>query len=416
MDSTPLLRQKVFNIEHLRSRAARYSQSRKQPGIVLINDTRTQNNQGCRATTSALLAALTGRGIAVGHTITLTEISSWGTEFITGNQTLPAQLLNSVLGLMSEAPSFAPTAEILARADGIVVNGEGSFYDVMPKGLMTAALTVYCKRVLGKTTALVNHSAELSRPLMRRFVVEAMQCADVVAFREPWSMRRLPQALPGAVPILAADMAFNTARNELPLRIAVSPEPLHPNIFTAGKFAVGCVLIGGSSGLFRPDRPEFQQFATLQSLIAELLQRGYPVGLLAADVADERMLNALAVQFDLPLLPAATRQEDVLRVLSAALCYVSGRWHASILAACMGTPPVLGDANFFKTEALHEMLALPWPMFSYHALDEHLPRLLETIAEIHSRGDTLRADVRASAVRWAATTELWLEAFDYRPF
>jgi hypothetical protein len=406
-DASALLDQREFGLKHLLLRAARAAKG--PPGTVLVNDTRTQNNIGCRATTEGMLALLARIGRPVAHSVTLLELQAIGHRIEAAAKDGTLTVEDALAAIESDA-SFESTLTVLSRADWVVVNAEGSFYDRQVKGLATAALAILAKERLGRRLSIVNQSAALNDPMMAGFVARAFRGADVVALREPVSAERLPAGILAGKPLVAADVTFLHALEPRRRRRAAEPPALHPNVYLGGRFPLGTVLIGGSSALFRPDRPAFTNLAALRGLAERLMRLGHPVGFYAADKADERMLSALAVDLGVPMASAATPLADVLDLMAAASCFISGRFHASILGACTGTPPVLGEANFFKTEALHGMLKLPWPMFSYHRLHEQGDALVATVERIAAEGAGLRAAIRRAAARWARTADRWTPA------
>lgn len=397
-----------YGMAHLRHRArARLAQA-EPIDVLLVNDTRTQNNIGCRATTDGVIAAVEAAGRKVGHSITLTELA------FVAELVLPAArddiAIDRVAADLAALPEFADYRALIARSDAVVINGEGSFYDRQAKGLVTYALAALAKEQFGKTVAIVNHSAVLDDPVMRAFADRAYAAASVVAFREPLSFAELPGALASPGMVVAADVAFGLALAPAIERTAAAPAPIFPYTLLENRFPLDCVVLGGSSALFRPDRPTFDGYGALRDLALALIDRGFPVGCYAADRADERMLSALSVELGLPFASASLPLDAVMALMRSALCYVSGRWHGSIIAASVGTPPILGEANFFKTRALHEMLALPWPMFSYHRLDAEIDGIVDTVTAIRDEGPRIRAKVHTSASAWAAGSAAWVPA------
>src|SRR5690606_13622061 len=125
------------------------------------------------------------------------------------------------------------------------------------------------------------------------------------------------------------------------------------------------VVISGSSSLYRRDRSPTDIRTAFVALCSQLQGAGVNPVLWEADQRDRILLRPAALQLQLPYVSAAIPLHLAQALLAGAVCLVSGRWHASILAARWGCPSVLGDANFFKTSALHEMLGLGTPMFDF---------------------------------------------------
>ena len=368
-------------------------------GALLPNDTRTQNNIGCRSTTVSLLQALEAAGVRCDRTVTLAELQLLAPTLwhVAGEPPMPDNL-DLMVATFRDHPAFSLYRRAIGAVSSIIVNGEGSFYDAQEKGLVLIVMACYAAREAGKPVAILNHSAELSHPLMAAWSAATYPLMRAVTFREPVSARRLPGGMSGAANISSgADAAFLAAFDEEEElgNLAISGDALF-----AREIAAPYVVLTGTSSIYRIDRAPYTAEAAFADLCRALKDLdGYTPVLWEGDAGDARLLRPTALRLGLPYVSAGISTPAALRLLRGATAIVSGRWHASILAACAGTPPVLGDANFFKTEALHEMLGLEWPMFDYRTLDSESVR--RSVREIASGGNALRARIEAQAARHA---------------
>ncbi|WP_088183231.1 polysaccharide pyruvyl transferase family protein [Sphingobium sp. Z007] len=405
IDHTELLTFRQFGINHLRYRARVMAQ---QPsisgGVLLINDTRTQNNVGCRATSNALINYMAAGGLNVAASVTLAEIQALSNEV----PFIPGKLDEMVAQVLAHAAFQEFLAAAIRKADAIIINGEGSFYDQQKKGIFTAILGIIAKRHFAKRVAVVNTSVSFTDPEMGLYCDALFGEADVIAFREHASFESALGRWPSRSPIFAPDAAFQYAMKPLPQRQARMIEGIYPNELLAGPIPLGAVLISGTSAIFRKDRPAFTGYHALRQLVVDLIGDGHPVVLFAADQADERLLSSLATDLSLPMISASTGTDALLNYLSSASCLLSGRFHASILAACVGTPLILGEANFPKTQALRAMLKVDTPFFSFHRFQEQRQEILAAINAIRDGGDALRARYRAEAESLAEASSAWV--------
>jgi hypothetical protein len=209
-------------------------ESRAVEGFLLLNDTRTQNNIGCRATTGRLMSVLASHGLPISHSITLAEL--------------------------------------------VELRGPGWFPDAA-------------------------------------FLVDPAPTGD---------FRPDHQIALGSDSILDARIQ----------------EPY--------------VILTGSSALYGRDRAATDMRDSLNALCTRLRDHGLNPVLWEADKPDRLLLRTTALELNLPYMSASVPLRAAREVVSGATCMFSGRWHASILAARWGCTPILGDANFFKTQALQD--------------------------------------------------------------
>jgi hypothetical protein len=154
---------------------------------------------------------------------------------------------------------------------------------------------------------------------------------------------------------------------------------IHPNELFSQEIPKKYVVLSGTSSIYRSDRAPYSSEDAFRQLCISLQSAGYQPVLFAADKTDNKLLMRFAIEDNWPLVPASISTESAMKLLKGATAYISGRWHASILSTCVGTPPILGDANFFKTTALHKELNLPWEMFDFRNLSNDIPNIMEAI-------------------------------------
>lgn len=89
---------------------------------------------------------------------------------------------------------------------------------------------------------------------------------------------------------------------------------------------------------------------------------------------------------------------DLANILRLSMIFISGRWHASILALLGGTPILCWGADSHKTEALYKIIDYPYYFFDINSLPINVDRLIEEINKvlkseneitIHKRIETL---------------------------
>ena len=405
-------------------REARTGHARR---IVLINDTSDAPNWGAKATSEALRDLLGAAGGEVVSTLYSSSLlgPSWRSRALTrravtrtklilrsglrrfaekvGNRvsvTLPdplarrAERLEPLAQRVMRGETFADELAALRQGDAVVINGEGCIYGRRRESFMMFFLAYLAKVHLGKTTVLVNHSAELGDPSLREVAAHVLPLLDDVIFREPHSARRAPiQRGHGGADALYAFPpcpSWDAARL-LPLdaRFA-SFDPEAPY-----------VCVGGSSALFRSDEgwraaradPHAEFLTLCQTLKATFAQ----VVLTASSAPDMRLFEPLAARLGLPLLPTGTPTRLAQDVLGGASAYVGGRWHGGVFALSGGAPVVALSAYTPKMEALLEQAELPGPVFDVFSVGRDAKGIVALTERHVAAGDALRERLRARA-------------------
>ena len=189
--------------------------------IFLFNDSRSQNNWGCRATTEALISLIEESENELIGTLEVEEISSiklnrfskkiknfikkfnyfytfsrkifWLTKKLRGPNA-------SYLESMQDFERFSKRIFLnevwqeylpdLKTCDLVLVNGEGSIYSSEQKGFMTLFICWFAKNKLNKKCILVNHTADLSNKKMMKLAEEIYPILDDVSYRDPISDKK----------------------------------------------------------------------------------------------------------------------------------------------------------------------------------------------------------------------------------
>jgi hypothetical protein len=387
----------LYRTELRANRTVRASQP--SSGFLLLNDTRTQNNIGCRATTGGLMNALTDNGISIDHTITLGEIHEMANQLRDrAGQAPNPENFDLYADLIYTSEAFTAYRQLAQHSAGVVINAEGSVYDEQPKGLVLLVLAHVLRERLNKPVAIMNYSADLSRPVMEEWARRTLPNLTFSAFREPLSLAKLPAnfpPLPG--PGWFPDAAF-LVEGALERPPSIQPEiSLGSDGILSVPISDPYVVLSGSSSLYRQDRPRTDVQDAFATLCTRLRERGLNPLLWEADKQDRALLRTVAIELELPYMSASVPLSVAQDVLTGACCMLSGRWHASILAARWGCTPILGDANFFKTGALHQLLDLDTPMFTYRELDNTLELMVDAMVGIADDQDDYRASVAKRA-------------------
>lgn len=317
-------------------------QPQDKPLALLLNDTSYWYHWGCTATSLALHEGLRTCGYAV-DSAAITEFNRL--------TPLPANTddfeSNDFFLRFGEAnPALI---DRIQESNIVVINGEGTLHGLSRTPLALLYTAYAAKRWLGKNTRIVNHSCypdTRGNPDKRiadhiyRLVYGAM---DAVAVRESRSADALAQL--GIRTVESFDC--------LPLYVARHGPRSIPFDQPRNR-----VVLAGSVALTP---------ATIESM-AELgnmvLKRGHELQILvganaylAAD--DIQFVNAIHRRLKGRYTLVCAHSESAwLDAISGAALLISGRFHHSIAAACLGTPLAVAASNTRKIEGLIDRLQL----------------------------------------------------------
>ncbi len=403
--------------------------------VFLVNDTRKQNNWGCRATTTALIGLIESAGGQVVSTVGHAPHTEFGSDpgmkgvaraaltHIPGGLQLAHQLKaqrerfqGPSHGFITSFDGFERAAQAVdkgelwpagrdavLRASTMIVNGEGGIYGQQLKGFISLFWAWYAKTRHGKQVAFVNHTADLSNPKMRRAAEIVYPLLDDVSFRESISLREAgyaaPQAQSGVVPDAAyshVPLQFGALRNWAGRPGFFSVWPYDADQFDMAR---PYIAVTGSSAINRPESVDrigpVRQFA---QLCRALERTDLPIVLIAPDPTDAELLAPIARSLKLPIIAPSTPLPIAHQVLARAACLVGGRWHPGILAATGGTPLVSFTANTKKTTGLMEQLGLDTTtIFDALDLESCLDAIVEATVDYVKQGPSLRECIRSRA-------------------
>ena len=321
-----------------------------RPRILLLNDTRDQNNWGSVALTEALIAILTDACPEMALRC-IPSISLWTSTSPGGATTMVLPDLaddyeETAAAWQSgkggrEADAFITQVR---WADLVIYNGEGSVYRRNHSAVKALFMSWYARKILNKPCAYLNGGLHLTHvepflpPMARRTLVEL----DAVSIRESWSLRCAQEFVPGVTPELLPDSVFYYACQPTAAPVqAKAPEDLAPG----GYFCV--------SGGQMPHSLVRGNDAPLCRLIRALQAKGLKAVILAREDEDQylaRVAETCGCSFHGPELGVG----EVLGILRSAALQLSGRYHHFIFGSLWGVPAIGFAAMSHKVQGVAE--------------------------------------------------------------
>ncbi len=408
------------------------SSDSSQTRVFLVNDSTGQNNWGCRATTIGLAKLISEAGgnvvgrlrhfpstrpgslrdlaLATARLNRRIEPVLRRAYSILRSDSIPRSVseFDKVANAVDAGRLWRDTRDDMAHSDFVLVNGEGSIYADEAKGYRELFWAWYGKERLGKRVAIVNHTADLSSPMLRAVAELTYSVVDDVCFRESRSAELCAPVVGRSLgPIDVPDAAFvHGAPGDKALLGEAGCLDIWPHTASTLDASAPFVAVTGSSAINRPGNREIDILAEQYTTLCQgLVSAGLQVLLVAPDPTDLEFMELVVAKTGLPLVPPSLPLPLARRVLGHASCLVGGRWHPAILAALGGTPLVLASANTHKTEALARMLphSPQGPnggLFDAATVGEDSAAIVACVEDLLAGGDRLRSEIQDSALEY----------------
>ena len=312
-----------------------------RPRILLLNDTRDQNNWGSVALTDALVAIL-NESCPQMDLRCIPSISLWTSTSKAGAVTM---VLPALADDYEETASAwqegrgGPEADAFIRqvkwADLVIYNGEGSIYRRNHSAIKALFMSWYARKILGKPCAYLNGGLHLTHvepflpPMARRTLLEL----DAVTIRESWSLQCAREFVPGLEAELLPDSAFYYAPESL-----ADQQP--GSYFCVAGGQMPHSLVRGKE-------------APICRLIQALQRKGLKAMILAREDEDQ-YLAGVAEMCGATFYGRDLAVDEVLGLLRSAALQLSGRYHHFIFGTLWGVPSIGFSAMSHKVQGVAE--------------------------------------------------------------
>ena len=261
---------------------------------------------------------------------------------------------------------------LLNWADIVIINGEGAIvngincHGVYNGGGRYAIYMAWLSKIkFNKVTALINLTVDPGNNDAWKMLTHTLPSLDYLYLREPLSIHKLEdhgisngKYVPDALFTYKEDEdTIDDVRNYFNL---------------ADKFIVlGDTSAFNTTEYQRSVRWNIEQFYKL--LVPKLQALGVQVVLLDGFNGKNTMIDSaykrLSRRYNMPIVNLSNCDYHKLYyVFKHSLLFISGRWHASILASLSNTPLLLFGSDSHKTKALYSILNYPYPFFDVNTL------------------------------------------------
>lgn len=309
------------------------------------------------------------------------------TDFISDDVTLS---IKSFLHIFRKYRPLLDLYEQIVLCDAVMLNGEGTFiFRKSPRYDLNFYLFILAlAQSLGKKTYVLNAMFTDSPASERncQSVLQAkqiLQKCTVVTARDSLSYEYYKTFIGDNVTYIP-DALFSWTKFSKNISLAVD----YPNagvVFPDTEsqwidfdFSHPYVAVSAASReQYTDDGVFIEQYVKL----VNILKTKYSV-VLVQTCAGEAFLKEVALLTDTKITNNQTNILFGMSVLANALCYVSGRWHPSILASLGGTPCVMLGSNSHKSAAIYRELKYKETdsiVYSNPPSDEDIQAILEKV-------------------------------------
>ena len=278
---------------------------------------------------------------AAAPAILLDETISPPARFVRARQRLNLRGRLARVGFYEAA--FRRRLAAFQRAALVVVNPAGEFFPREPQAALYHLFDAAIAKALGRPTAIVNHTMDITDPTLRRIIPALYRRLDLIGFRDTKSV--------GAFTEMGGD-----ARNVIVTPdLALTIEPPRGRARRAGVVGLAINVPEATAGGY------LEQWV---DVIRGLRGAGLEVVLVSNELpADQPFYVRLQARFPgLAIEGAGLDHERYAVLLSSFEVVISSRMHTAILAMTAGTPVVPVEGSSFKITGLFRELGFLEPV------------------------------------------------------
>jgi polysaccharide pyruvyl transferase WcaK-like protein len=273
------------------------------------------------------------------------------------------------------------------RAQLVVQNPAGEFFPEDPAPALYHLLDLHVAHKLGRPTAIVNHTLDITDPTLRRLIPPLYRAFDLVGFRDEKSVDAF-RAMGGDAKnvLVTPDLAVTTKSPSQRTR-------------TPGTVAIA---------IHTPAAAWSNRSTPWIDVITGLKTKGFNVVLVSNELpSDQAFFDQVRQRVSVPLEGARLDYDRYSEMLGGFDFVVSSRMHTSILAMVAGTPVIPVEGPSFKISGLFQELGLTAPVIQ-PTVEGWTDRIIERAVRMREQrdGDAREVVAKIGAARERITAAL----------
>lgn len=319
---------------------------------VLFNDTTSQLNWGCHATTFFTKNILAKYGFEIINVLTLHD--------------------SMKLDKLNKFTTYIKNNNI----NYIFINGEGSLYEQHNIKGKSMIKFILCMKNLNKKTFLLNSCFDLKS---KNNISQFKACLFdnlTIQLREPKSIQNFKKFFNKQI-IFQPDFLLTINKKDY------SCDILNEYKLTSKTY----IVIGGNSNYYRSDRPKYNAVKYYCELINKIKSiTNKKIVIYAASTEEIKWLTAISNKVNCLLISVKkVNWQNAFVLLSNAYLSISGRYHPTLMSLIGGVPSLCISANHCKMNGIHEMFELPWNVINSHEVHLNYSEIIKFIKEFDDK-------------------------------
>jgi len=306
--------------------------------------------------------------------------------------------------------------KMIENSDIIYINGEGNIVNGTDRygkyrigGLYILFVAWVAKVKFSKTVCLVNHTVDPANMDVWEIINNVYPQLDYVYVRERLSVAKLHEQGIFNIKFVPDALFSYTPQKEW------KPSKQLSKVID---FTRPYICIGDSSGIKNVyNKVKWDVVDVMSELISKLKKVIPQVIFIDGYNGGNEDVNQIIKKLDLGCIRLQnTTYHDLYQILKEASIFISGRWHASILAVLSGTPILLWGSDSHKTRSLYELLNYSYPFFEVNTLPIHIDEIISSSIEIINNKERINKEllehVKVLADLSKENTELLFELYE----
>lgn len=273
---------------------------------------------------------------------------------------------------------------LLGWADFVLINGEGTIvkgtdrYGVYNRGgRYTIWMAYLAKEVFHKPTCVVNLTVDPNNRDGMDMIKAVFPKVNYLSTREPLSTIKLKEnGVDNATYVPDALFSYLPKSNWYPT----------PYLSSVIDFSKPYIVLGDSTALNSntfQDAVRWDIVSTYSTLYLKLKETFSQVVFLDGFNGKNKAVNKFIKMNRIhPIRLENTTYHDLYYVFKHSQLFISGRWHASVLATLSTTPILLYGADSHKTKALYSILDYCYPFYETQTLPLHIDDMVDCAKKI----------------------------------
>jgi polysaccharide pyruvyl transferase WcaK-like protein len=330
----------------------------------------------------------------------------------------PSVSVDNLLSNKHHNPELARIFDQAAQADLIVIDGDGDIIFATPPRrsalffLAMMELGIRLNKPVFLVNSMISDCPKTGRNLKTMSAYRRLlgKC-NAVILRDPESLEYVATQMPETNRSLIPDSLFSWFRNYQPSEPRLPrngdftlPFPEEDDYWGKLDFSKPYICIGGgASAGGSPDRA-VQCYSQLVDAVQKL---GYRVYLTENDLSDS-FLQRVAAKKRVGVVSSTTSILMCGAIVANARLFISGRYHASILASLGGTPCIFLGTHSHKNGSLSRLLEYDvHRQFSAFPDDSEIGEIVSMARDYIQQGESLRSRIsNVSSLRCAEAATL----------